>query len=56
MTGESFPVACEIFPGNMYDARTFKKALATLSRRFKIRRVIFVADRGMVSEEESFSH
>jgi len=56
MTGESFPVACEIFPGNMYDARTLKKALATLSRRFKIRRVIFVADRGMVSEEESFSH
>ena len=51
MTGEGFPIACEIFPGSMYDAKTLKKALATLSRRFKIRRVIFVADRGMVSEE-----
>jgi len=50
-TGEGFPVACEIFPGNMYDAKTLKKALATLSRRFKIRRIIFVADRGMVSEK-----
>ena len=50
-TGEGFPVACEIFPGNMYDAKTLKKALATLSRRFKIRRIIFVAEGGMVSEK-----
>jgi len=51
MTGEGIPIGCEIFPGNMYDSKTLKTALATLSRRFKIGRVIFVADRGMAGEK-----
>ena len=32
MTGEGFPIACEIFPGSMYDAKTLKKALATYQK------------------------
>ncbi len=51
MTGEGIPIGCEIFPGNMYDSKTLKTDLATLSRRFKIGRVIFVADRGMAGEK-----
>jgi len=50
-TGEGFPIACEIFPGSMYDAKTLREALTILSGRFKIKRLIFVADRGMVSED-----
>lgn len=51
MTGEGIPIACEIFPGNMHDSKTLKRALSSLSHRFRIRRIILVADRGMVSEE-----
>jgi len=51
LSGEGMPIACEIFPGNMYDSKTLKRALNTLSHRFRIRRIIFVANRGMVSEE-----
>jgi len=51
MTGEGIPIGCEVFPGNMYDAKTVKIALSTLSKRFRIGRVVFVADRGMVSEK-----
>jgi transposase len=51
MTGEGIPIGCEVFPGNVYDSKTLKTALDTLSRRFRIGRVIFVADRGMVSED-----
>ena len=35
----------------MYDAKTLREALTILSGRFKIKRLIFVADRGMVSED-----
>jgi len=51
MTGEGIPIGCEVFPGNIYDSKTLRVALNTLSRRFRIGRIIFVADRGMVSEE-----
>jgi len=51
MSDEGIPIACEAFPGNTYDANTLQSALNTLSRRFKIGRIIFVADRGMVSEK-----
>lgn len=51
MTAEGIPIACEVFPGNFHDAKTLKRALYTLSSRFRLRRIIFVADRGMVSEK-----
>lgn len=51
MTDEGIPVGCDIFPGNVYDSKTLKIALDTLSRRFRIGRVIFVCDRGMVREK-----
>ena len=51
MTEEGYPVAHEVFPGNVADGATARHAFETLRRRFQLGRVIFVADRGMVSTE-----
>jgi len=51
MTGDGFPVAHHVFPGNTADINAFRAALGDLRRRFPIRRVIIVADRGVVSGE-----
>lgn len=51
MTGDGFPVAHHVFPGNTADINAFRVAVKDLRRRFSIRRVVVVADRGMVSEE-----
>ena len=51
MSSEGIPIGCEVFCGNFQDMRTLKVALNTLSSRFKIGKVILVADRGMVSEK-----
>jgi len=50
MTGEGIPIACRAFPGNTADARTIKPILDDMRKRFNIKRVVFVCDRGMVSE------
>ncbi len=51
MTGDGFPVAHHIFPGNTADITAFRQAVNDLRQRFSIRRVVIVADRGVVSEE-----
>ncbi|OGF63640.1 MAG: transposase [Candidatus Fischerbacteria bacterium RBG_13_37_8] len=51
MTGEGIPVAHEIYPGNISDKKTFTSIIKKVRERFSLRRVIFVADRGMVSTE-----
>ena len=50
MTGDGFPVAHHVFPGNTADINAFRAALDDLRQRFPIRRVVVVADRGVVSE------
>jgi transposase len=50
MSREGIPVAHHVFPGNTQDITAFRYAVADLRRRFAIRRVIIVADRGVVSE------
>ena len=50
MTADGFPVAHHVFPGNTADINAFQVALKDLKQRFSIRRVIIVADRGVVSE------
>jgi len=44
-----WPVAWEIFPGNTADKAAFIEVIAILRQRLQIRRVIVVADRGMIS-------
>ena len=42
------PVAVDVFPGNTSDPKTVMDQIDRLSKRFSVRDVIFVGDRGMV--------
>ena len=44
------PVGYELFPGNTYEGKTLEKSLLKLKERFKIDRIIVVADKGMNSK------
>jgi len=46
-----WPVAWEVLPGNTADKVAFVKVINTLRSRFKIRNVVVVADRGMLSKD-----
>ncbi len=45
-----FPIACETLPGRTADVSTLVGMVKALSERFQIRRCVFVADSGMVSQ------
>lgn len=45
-----YPLSCEFWPGNTSDQKTVGKIIQIMRERFSLDRVIFVADRGMVSE------
>jgi len=49
MRRDGFPVCCEIWPGNTSDLRTLKSVVEALRKRFAIRKVVLVCDRGMGS-------
>jgi transposase len=51
MTKEGLPVACEVFPGNTSDLKSFLYIIEKLKEDYKIGKLIWVADRGMVSTE-----
>jgi transposase len=51
MTKEGLPVACEVFPGNTSDLKSFLYILEKLKEEYKIGKLIWVADRGMVSTD-----
>lgn len=51
MTKDGLPVACEIFPGNTSDLKSFLYVLEKLKEEYKISKLIWVADRGMVSTD-----
>jgi len=48
---QGWPIAWEVMPGNRADGKVFQELIGLLRRRFQIGRVIVVADRGMVSQE-----
>lgn len=48
---DGIPVAHEVFAGNTADRATLRHAVRKLKDKFDIRRIIFVADRGLFSEE-----
>ena len=47
MTREGTPLAHHVFPGNTPDAAAFSEVIEELSKRFGIKRVILIGDRGM---------
>jgi len=51
MTKEGVPIGHEVYPGNTNDITAFKMMLESVKRKYALRRVVFVCDRGMVSRE-----
>lgn len=47
---EGRPVAVEVHEGNVEDSQTFPGVVERISERFGVERVVFVGDRGMISE------
>jgi len=50
MTKGGDPICCEYWPGNMSDVKALLRIVGVLKGRFRIRRIILVCDKGMVSE------
>jgi len=50
MTKQGIPVGCEVFPGNTSDLKSFIAVVEKLKTRYSIAKLIWVADRGMVSK------
>ncbi len=44
------PVAVEVFEGSLHDDKTLPSQLEKLRRRFKLKRIVVVPDRGMVTK------
>jgi transposase len=51
VTKEGIPVTYELFPGNMYEGATLIPALENLRKKFELDKVVFVADSGLLNEE-----
>jgi hypothetical protein len=47
---QGWPVSWEVFPGNTADHNAFEAMIQKMRERFRIRRIIIVADRGMISQ------
>jgi hypothetical protein len=48
---EGRPIGFDLFPGNTFEGKTLTTALKKLSQRFKIKRLILIADQGLLSKE-----
>jgi transposase len=51
LTQDGRPLSCEMWPGNHPDARALLPVVDRLRERFDLRRVCWVADRGMISAD-----
>jgi transposase len=51
LDGDGRPICCELWPGNTTDVTTLIPIVDRLWRRFRIRKICIVADRGMISQE-----
>jgi hypothetical protein len=49
-TAGGCPVAVEVFPGNTSDPNTLSSAIEKVCARFALKRIVLVADRGMLTE------
>ena len=48
-TGEGLPIAHEVHPGNTAEAKTLLPMIRSLLQRWPLKRVVLVADRGLIS-------
>ena len=51
MTRDGIPLCHHLFPGNTVDKSTVVSVIRDLKSRFRLDRVVFVGDRGMLSED-----
>lgn len=51
LDGEGRPLCCELWPGNVTDVKTMIPIVDRMQKRFRIRSICIVADRGMISQE-----
>jgi transposase len=51
LDGAGRPICCELWPGNTTDVKTLMPVVDRLWRRFRIRKVCIVADRGMICQD-----
>jgi hypothetical protein len=51
LDGEGRPICCELWPGNTADVTTLIPVVDRLWRKFRIRQICIVADRGMICQE-----
>lgn len=51
LTGDGRPVCCELWPGNHADSTALLSVVDRLRQRFGLRRVCWVADRGMINKD-----
>jgi hypothetical protein len=51
VTNEGLPVGYDVFPGNMYEGDTFKSAIDRIKVRYHVKRVVIVADSGLLSKQ-----
>ena len=47
---EGRPICCEMWPGNTADVKTLLPIVKRMRKRFRLREITVVADRGMVSQ------
>ena len=50
-TSDGFPIKCNIYPGNRPDKTTVAEVIGELKREYSIDEIVFVGDRGMLSEK-----
>jgi transposase len=50
LTGDGRPICCELWPGNQADGTSLLPVVDRLQQRFGLKRVCWVADRGMISQ------
>jgi len=51
LDGAGRPLCCELWPGNVTDVKTLIPVVDRLQKRFRIRSICIVADRGMISQD-----
>ena len=51
VTEEGLPIGYEIFPGSTYEGGTLLTSIDNLSKRYKLEKVVFVADSGMLNKK-----
>ena len=50
VTQDGLPVGYEVYPGNTFEGHTLQAAIADLHLHYDIERIVFVADRGLLSQ------